>query len=133
MLFVNVRRPGSILRHVRKVYADPTNVDEELVDSIRRPALDPGAFAVFSNVLNMPAHGPVDEWFCQLRAPLLFCWGRHDPWINPVPRLALFRQAAPAAKEVILEAGHCPHDEQPDSFNPVLLQWLDCLGNTART
>ena len=132
MLFENLRRPGSIRRQLRKVYVDPTNVDEALVDSIRRPALDPGAFAVFSNVLNMPAHGPVDEWFSQLRAPLLFCWGRHDPWINPIPRLALFRQAAPDAKEVILEAGHCPHDEQPDHFNPALMQWLDSLGNTAK-
>ena len=129
LLFENLRRPGSIRRQLRKVYVDPTNVDEALVDSIRGPALDPGAFAVFSNVLNMPAHAPVDEWFSQLRAPLLFCWGRHDPWINPIPRLALFRQAAPDAKEVILDAGHCPHDEQPERFNPILLQWLGTLGS----
>lgn len=131
LLFENLRRPGSIRRQLRKVYVDPANVDEDLVDSIRRPALDPGAFAVFSNVLNMPAHAPVDEWFSQLRTPVLFCWGRHDPWINPIPRLALFRQAAPGAKEVILDAGHCPHDEQPKHFNPVLLQWLESLGDTA--
>ena len=131
LLFENLRRPASIRRQLRKVYADPTNVDEALVDSIRRPALDPGAFAVFSNVINMPAHAPVDEWFSQLRTPLLLCWGRHDPWINPIPRLALFRQAAPDAKEVILDAGHCPHDEQPERFNPILLQWLDSLGDTA--
>jgi len=133
LLFENLRRPGSIRRQLRKVYVDPTNVDDALVDAIRRPALDPGAFAVFSNVLNMPAHAPVDEWFSQLHAPLLFCWGRHDPWINPIPRLALFRQAAPDAKEVILEAGHCPHDEQPEHFNLVLLEWLDTLDNTATT
>ena len=129
LLFENLRRPGSIRRQLRKVYVDPTNVDKALVDSIRGTALDPGAFAVFSNVLNMPAHAPVDEWFSQLRTPLLFCWGRHDPWINPIPRLALFRQAAPDAKEVILDAGHCPHDEQPERFNPILLQWLGTLGS----
>ena len=131
LLFENLRRPGSIRRQLRKVYVDPTNVDEALVDAIRRPALDPGAFAVFANILDMPAHKPVDEWFAQVRAPLLFCWGRHDPWINPVPRLALFHEAAPDAKEVILDAGHCPHDEQPEQFNGVLLQWLDTLNNTA--
>ena len=132
LLFENLRRPASIRRQLRKVYMDPTNVDDALVDSIRRPALDPGAFAVFANVLNMPAHRPVDDWFSRLRAPLLFCWGRHDPWINPVPRLALFRQAAPQAEEVILDAGHCPHDEQPDSFNAAFLQWLDRLVATAK-
>ena len=127
LLFEDLRRPASIRRQLHKVYVDPTNVDEDLVDAIRRPALDPGAFAVFANILDMPAHKPVDEWFAQVRAPLLFCWGRHDPWINPVPRLALFREAAPAAREVILDAGHCPHDEQPERFNTVLLQWLDTL------
>ena len=131
LLFESLRRPGSIRRQLRKVYVDPTNVDEDLVDSIRGPALDPGAFAVFSNVLNMPAHEPVDGWFSRLRAPLLFCWGRHDPWIHPVPRLALFRQAAPDAREVMLDAGHCPHDEQPERFNTILLQWLDGLENKA--
>ncbi len=131
LLFENLRRPASIRRQLRKVYMDPTNVDEALVDSIRRPALDPGAFAVFSNILNMPAHPPVDEWFSRLRAPLLFCWGRHDPWIKPIPRLALFRQAAPGAKEEIMDAGHCPHDEQPKHFNPILLQWLNSLEATA--
>ncbi len=132
LLFENLRRPASIRRLLRKVYVDPTNVDEALVDSIRRPAMDPGAFAVFSNILNMPAHPPVDEWFSQLRAPLLLCWGRHDPWINPIPRLALFRQAAPeGAKEEIMDAGHCPHDEQPKHFNRILLQWLNSLEATA--
>ena len=131
LLFESLRRPGSIRRQLRKVYVDPTNVDEALVDSIRRPALDPGAFVVFSNILNMPAHAPVDEWFSNLRTPLLFCWGRHDPWINPIPRLALFRQAVPDAKEVILDAGHCPHDEKPERFNQALLQWLDGLKNIA--
>ncbi len=131
LLFEYLRRPATIRRLLRKVYVDHTNVDEALVDSIRRPALDPGAFAVFSNILNMPPHRPVDEWFSRLRAPLLLCWGRHDPWINPIPRLALFRQAAPEAKEEIMDAGHCPHDEQPEHFNSILLQWLDSLEATA--
>lgn len=130
LLFENLRRPSSIRSQLRKVYVDPTNVDQALVDSIRRPALDPGAFAVFANILSMPPHGAVDEWYAQVQTPLLFCWGRHDPWINPVPRLELFRQAVPQAKEVILDAGHCPHDEQPERFNAVLLEWLDTLADS---
>jgi len=132
LLFERLRRAKIIRNQLRKVYVDQTNVDEALVEAIRRPALDPGAFAVFSNILTMPPHSPVDEWFAQLRAPLLFCWGRYDPWINPIPRLELFHGAAPNAAEVILDAGHCPHDEQPQHFNPALLQWLENLrGNTS--
>jgi hypothetical protein len=28
---------------------------------------------------------------------------------------------------VVLEAGHCPHDEVPDQVNAALLQWLESL------
>ena len=41
LLFENLRQPASIRRQLKKVYVDPTNVDEDLVDSIRQPA--PGA------------------------------------------------------------------------------------------
>ena len=29
--------------------------------------------------------------------------------------------------EVVLEAGHCPHDEVPHQVNTALLQWLEAL------
>jgi hypothetical protein len=28
---------------------------------------------------------------------------------------------------VVLEAGHCPHDEVPDQVNAALLEWLSAL------
>ncbi len=30
-------------------------------------------------------------------------------------------------KEVVLDAGHCPHDEVPDQVNSALLEWIDQL------
>jgi pimeloyl-ACP methyl ester carboxylesterase len=27
--------------------------------------------------------------------------------------------------EVVMEAGHCPHDEVPDQVNTALLEWMD--------
>ncbi|MFZ9463213.1 MAG: alpha/beta hydrolase, partial [Vulcanococcus sp.] len=29
--------------------------------------------------------------------------------------------------EVVLEAGHCPHDEVPDQVNRAMLEWLQDL------
>ncbi len=125
LLFENLRRPATIRRTLNQVYVDQTNVDEALVESIRRPSLDPGAFGVFRTVFDIPRGQPLDELFAQLPCPLLLIWGIRDPWINAAGRRAAFQRHAPAATtEVVLEAGHCPHDEVPDSVNAALLEWM---------
>jgi pimeloyl-ACP methyl ester carboxylesterase len=128
LLFENLRRPATIRRTLRQVYIDPTNVDEELVEAIRRPSLDPGAFGVFRTVFDIPRGQPLDALFAELNAPLLLIWGIRDPWINAEGRRKRFQRHAPAATtEVVLQAGHCPHDEVPSIVNEQLLQWLGTL------
>ncbi|TWB91129.1 pimeloyl-ACP methyl ester carboxylesterase [Synechococcus sp. Ace-Pa] len=125
LLFENLRRPATIRRTLNQVYIDRTNVDDALVEAIRRPSLDPGAFGVFRTVFDIPRGQPLDELFAELQAPLLLLWGIRDPWINAVGRRGDFQRHAPAATtEVVLEAGHCPHDEVPDQVNAALLEWL---------
>ncbi|MGC6482641.1 MAG: alpha/beta fold hydrolase [Synechococcus sp.] len=128
LLFENMRRPATIRRTLNQVYVDRTNVDEELVEAIRLPSTDPGAFGVFRTVFDIPRGQPLDALFAELRAPLLLLWGIRDPWINAAGRRASFQRHAPEAlTEVVLEAGHCPHDEVPEQVNSALLDWLATL------
>ena len=65
-------------------------------------------------------------------APLLLLWGIRDPWINAPGRRASFQRHAPEnTHEVVLEAGHCPHDEVPDQVNAALLDWIAGLSSGA--
>jgi len=128
ILFENLRRPATIRRTLNQVYIDKTNVDDALVEAIRLPSRDPGAFGVFRTVFDIPKGQPLDELFAQLTCPLLLLWGIRDPWINAAGRRGAFQRHAPAnTTEVVLEAGHCPHDEVPDQVNRVLLDWLAAL------
>ena len=131
LIFENLRRPGVIKSTLQQVYIDPTNVDDYLIESIRRPSLDPGAFQVFQKVFQ--ARGlkgkPIDELFQDLQAPLLLLWGDSDPWLrNAKAKQDKFRffakEASVEVKEVFLNAGHCPHDEIPDQVNQEMLTWL---------
>jgi len=132
LLFENLRRPATIRRTLNQVYVDRTNVDEELVQAILAPSRDPGAFGVFRTVFDIPSGEPLDDLFTQLRCPLLLVWGIRDPWINAPGRRAAFQRHAPAAtSEVVLEAGHCPHDEVPEEVNAEMLRWLEGLGSAA--
>jgi pimeloyl-ACP methyl ester carboxylesterase len=128
LLFENLRRPATVRRTLERVYIDRTNVDDALVDSILRPSRDPGAFGVFRTVFDIPRGEPLDALFARLGAPLLLLWGLRDPWINAEGRRATFaRHAPPGTAEVLLEAGHCPHDEVPQQVNAALLDWLHTL------
>ncbi|MEB3259355.1 MAG: alpha/beta fold hydrolase [Cyanobacteriota bacterium] len=128
LLFENLRRPATVRRTLERVYLDRTNVDEALVESILRPSRDPGAFGVFRTVFDIPRGEPLDALFSTLTAPLLLVWGLRDPWMNAEGRrLSFARHAPPHTREVILEAGHCPHDEVPDQVNAALLDWLGTL------
>jgi pimeloyl-ACP methyl ester carboxylesterase len=126
LIFENLRRPATVRRTLRQVYIDQTNVDEALVQSILVPSRDPGAFGVFRTVFDFPRGEPLDALFARLQAPLLLLWGIRDPWINAAGRRAQFQRHAPAAtSEVVLQAGHCPHDEVPEQVNAALLEWLE--------
>ena len=128
VLFENLRRRSTIRRTLNQVYVDRTNVDDALVEAIRLPSLDPGAFGVFRTVFDIPSGQPLDELFAQLQSPLFLLWGIRDPWINAAGRRASFQRHAPEnTHEVVLEAGHCPHDEVPDQVNKALLDWLGSL------
>jgi pimeloyl-ACP methyl ester carboxylesterase len=125
LLFENLRRPSTIRRTLEQVYVDRRHVDDDLVEAIRRPSLDPGAFGVFRTVFDIPSGEPLDGLFEQLQAPLLLLWGRRDPWIDAENRMRRFRaKVPPGTHDVVLEAGHCPHDEVPDQVNRELLNWL---------
>ena len=130
IIFENLRQPSTIKRTLKQVYIDTSNVDDELVEAIRQPSLDAGAFNVFKSVFDPagPQGRPLDELFAELQAPLLLLWGNRDPWMNAPGKRAIYKKHIPAnTKEVVLDAGHCPHDEVPEQVNSALLEWITDL------
>ena len=130
LIFENMRNPKNIKKTLNQVYVDKKNVDDYLVESIRNPSLDIGAFNVFRSVFNPsgPQGEPLDSLFNKLNAPLLLLWGSKDPWMNTPKKRDLYKKYTPEnTTEVILDAGHCPHDEIPDKVNNHILDWLELL------
>ena len=64
---------------LQQVYIDDTNIDEDLVDSIVRPAQDPNAAEVFYRIITGKGT-PVNQLLARLDKPLLLLWGAQDPW-----------------------------------------------------
>jgi len=130
LIFENMRNPKNIRKTLNQVYVNKKNVDDFLVESIRNPSLDIGAFNVFRSVFNPsgPQGEPLDLLFNKLKSPLLLLWGSKDPWMNTPKKRNLYKKYSPEnTTEFILDAGHCPHDEIPDQVNIHILDWLNTL------
>jgi len=130
LIFENMRKPNNIRKTLKQVYVNKKNVDDFLVNSIRNPSLDVGAFNVFRSVFNPsgPQGEPLDKLFKELTSPLLLLWGSKDPWMNTPKKRNLYKNFTPEkTTEIILEAGHCPHDEIPELVNKHILDWMKTL------
>jgi len=130
LIFENMRKPSNIRKTLNQVYLNKQNVDDFLVNSIRNPSLDKGAFNVFRSVFNPsgPQGEPLDILFNKLNSPLLLLWGSKDPWMNTPKKRSLYEKFTPEkTKEIVLDAGHCPHDEIPDLVNKHIIEWIGSL------
>jgi pimeloyl-ACP methyl ester carboxylesterase len=98
-----------------------------------QPSCDPGAQKVFASVLTAPAGKTPAELLPNLNRPLLVVWGEKDPW-TPVAGAKIYRDLAASNSavefHVIPNAGHCPHDENPEAVNTQIIQWLSNLKKT---
>ncbi len=129
-IFNNIRRKSQIRRSLYQVYCDRNAVTDELVDMLYQPSCDPGAQKVFASVLTAPAGKTPGELLENLSLPLLVTWGDKDPW-TPVAGAKIYQDLANSNPDVqfhiIPNAGHCPHDENPEVVNAQILNWLASL------
>jgi len=127
-LFYLLRRPSIVQKWAGLAYANPKAIDAELVDILTQPARDRGAAATFSALFKAMTSSkfgpPVKSVLPTLDSPILLIWGRQDRMI-PSQLAQQFAALNPNIKLIELDnAGHCPHDECPEQFNQILLDWL---------
>ena len=137
--FIYTKQPLRIQQILKQVYPiNDANVDSELVESIRTPALDPSAAEVFYRVITKNGNGPqayVDDILKDLDCPILLAWGESDPWIKSATADKMEMLHAEYhgdstnerayMKRVSIDAGHCPHDEAPESVNAAIMEFMD--------
>ena len=108
---------------LRTAWADPSKLDEEVIDGYRRPLLRAG---VLESMWSLTAHQvvvPVD-WHALHDVPVLVIRGDSDRWTTPVP--------LPDAREVIYSnCGHMPHEEDASRFVEDVETFLDALPEAA--
>jgi pimeloyl-ACP methyl ester carboxylesterase len=82
--------------------------------------------AILSTVRNFPAADTLGEYrdLGRKDLPVQLFWGRQDQTI-PLEHSEKLMELVPQAQlNIIEDAGHIPHFEQPDAVNPILIEFL---------
>lgn len=123
-LFNLLAKPAVIRKVLLQAYPSGQGVDDELVDLLLRPALEPNAAEAFRGFINL-----FDDWLApdllqQIATPVAMVWGERDPW-EPID-VAKEWQHFQAVKslDVLPGLGHCPHDEDPSAVNAIVAELL---------
>ena len=126
-----LRKPSVIRRWAGVAYHNKNAITEELVQILSNPAYDRGSeqtlFALSRSVRQESFAQPVKKILPQINIPMLLIWGLQDRMIPPNQADEL-KNLNPLVELIKLDnVGHCPHDECPDLFNGILLDWLNKL------
>jgi len=126
-----VRRPKVIRKWAGVAYPNKAAVSDELVEILSNPAYDEGSgqtlFRLSRSVTKAGFAKSVRELLPQITVPMLLIWGLQDRMIPPNQAKAI-ASLNPRLKLIELpHAGHCPHDEDPEQFNSLLLDWLESI------
>ncbi|GAB4527544.1 MAG: alpha/beta fold hydrolase [Pleurocapsa sp.] len=124
-----LRKPATIRRWAGVAYYDKTAITDELVTILSTPAYDRGSeqalYSLSQSVRRADFAQPVKVMLPQIKIPILLIWGLQDRMIPPKQAREI-AALNPRLQLIELEnIGHCPHDECPDRFNAILLDWLN--------
>ena len=112
---------------IKSAWYDPAKISAEVLIGYRRalrtPDWDLGLLAMSRD----SGQNDISARLGEITVPTLILWGEHDTWINPSngPRL---QQAMTGSKLIVIpNAGHVPHEEQPEEFNQLTIAFLKAI------
>lgn len=116
--------PGMVRKSILEAVFDPSCVTDQDVRAYYLPLSKPGVWEANLRIERSWNSTFVEENLAKIHCPTLIVWGKHDPWHPLKMAYELARQIKGSRLEVLSRCGHLPHEEQPDVFNRLILEYL---------
>ena len=124
-LFSRAANPKIIKKILTQAYPSGKNIDEELIEILYRPSKRKNSKEAFRGFINLFDDYLATDLFDKINAPIQLIWGEKDPWesINEAKEWTKnFKNIK--GLDIIKGAGHCPHDEEPEKTNDLIIKFV---------
>ncbi len=124
-LFRNAARPVVIRSILKQAYPSGANIDNALVDLLYQPTQRDGSAEAFRGFINLFDDHLAPDLMHNLSVPVHLIWGEKDPW-EPLTEAHRWFNLIACVRSIhtVPGAGHCPHDEDPETTNAYILRIL---------
>eukprot|EP00892_Ulva_mutabilis_P011250 jgi/Ulvmu1/8498/UM044_0032.1 len=122
--FSSLAKPQAIKNVLSQAYGDASAVNDELVDCILKPGLQPGAVKVFLDFISYSSGPLPEELIPSCPVPVGILWGSVDPWEKVEWGRALAEYDTVVDYVELEGVGHCPQDESPERVNPEIKRFV---------
>ena len=121
-IFSTVAKPNFIEKILKIAYPSGNNVDKNLIDILYQPTQRSGSAEAFRGFINLFDDYLAPDLIADLNTNIDLIWGEKDPW-EPINEAEKWLQEFDCVKSlaIIKNAGHCPHDENPEEINKIIL------------
>lgn len=115
---------GMVRSNLRQAVHDDGLITDDVVSAYHEPLRRPGAWRANLKLERNWRPAWVEANLERIAAPTLVVWGQDDPW-HPLSMAHEFGRRITGAQVVVLpECGHLPHEERPDDFNRLAVEFL---------
>jgi len=124
-LFERAANPTVIKKILEKAYPSGKNIDEELIEILYLPSQRKNSKEAFRGFINLFDDYLATDLFEKVHAPIQLIWGEKDPW-ESLKEAKSWKDKYKNIKrfDVIKNAGHCPHDENPEETNNLINEFI---------
>lgn len=115
----------NIRNTLKNFYPTKTNrADDWLINEMLRASYDPGVTVVLESIFSFDLSIPLNYLLEGYEEKVLILQGMKDPLLDSKAKLAILKEHCTGLAIRELDAGHCPHDEQPQKVNSIVCEWV---------
>jgi len=124
-LFERAANRKVIKQILKKAYPSGRNIDDELIEILYKPSQRKNSKEAFRGFINLFDDYLATDLFDKVDIPIQLIWGENDPW-EALSEAKKWESSYQNIKrlDIIKNAGHCPHDEQPEQTNELISQFI---------
>ena len=122
-LFNRAANPSTIKKILTQAYPSGENINDELIQILFKPSQRDGSSEAFRGFINLFDDYLATDLFKKVESEIHLIWGEKDPW-ESLDEAKDWKENYKKIKSlnIIKNAGHCPHDENPVETNKIILK-----------